>query len=58
MKIKRFFWRGLLILIKPWFYISDWLDHQYIETETDYADGEGWSFERTRVLFLQKWYKY
>ena len=55
-KIKRFFWRFFLVLLMPWMYISDFLEHQLVET--DYADGEGWSFERTRVSFLQQWYKY
>ena len=54
--IGRFFWRTLLVIIMPWFYIFDYFEHQM--TETDYADGEPWSFERTRVSFLQKWYRY
>lgn len=54
--IRRFFWRFFLILLMPWMYISDYFEHQLIED--DYADGDGWSFERTRVSFLQQWYKY
>ena len=54
--IGRFFWRTWLVFVMPWLYISDYFEHQMIET--DYADGEPWSFERTRVSFLQKWHRY
>ena len=49
-------WRFLLCLWIPIFYFLDTFEHILIES--NYADGEDWSWERTKVDILRLWYKY
>ena len=55
--ILRVIWRFLLCLYAPFLYTMD-LFEDIISEPHQYADGDGWSFERTKVTFLMYWHRY
>ncbi len=55
--VLRIIWRFLLCLYAPFLYVMDFFENM-ITTPHEYADGEGWSFKRTKVTFLRLWYYY
>jgi len=55
--ILRVIWRFLLCLYAPFLYTMDFFEN-IISEPHKYADGNGWSFERTKVTFLMYWYRH
>jgi hypothetical protein len=55
--ILRVIWRFLLCIYAPFLYTMD-LFENLISEPHQYADGNGWSFERTKVPFFMYWYRY